>query len=156
MNTPAGPRGPSRLVINARAETVAQRPMFRAAFSTRRCLIPADGFFEWDRTRKPRQPWWFHRANGHPLAFAGLVDDHADEPPRFVIITVPAAGGVEQIHDRMPAIVAREAVDPWLFGTPRDARAVLDDAGVPLEAMPVSTAFNTSQYQGAIEPVALR
>ncbi len=107
--------------INARAETVATKPSFRSAFRSQRCIIPADGYFEWKTTSgEVKQPYYFTRRDGAPLAFAGLWERYQlrseeDEPPRSIftcaIITTAASEDVETIHNRMPAIL--EAGDSW-------------------------------------------
>jgi putative SOS response-associated peptidase YedK len=105
--------------INARAETVEQRPAYRAAFQSRRCVVPADGFFEWSGPKSKRMPQWFHRSDGALLLFAGLYEawfPKPDEPElTFTIITTDANNAVAEVHDRMPVILDGEAVDHWLF-----------------------------------------
>jgi putative SOS response-associated peptidase YedK len=109
-------------LINARAETVATTPAFRASFARRRCLVPADGFFEWERlSPKFRQPNLIRRADGEPMAFAGLWSPWRDpaEPDgellrTFTIITTSANGTLEPIHDRMPVILPASAWGAWL------------------------------------------
>jgi len=105
--------------INARTETVDQRPAYRAAFGARRCVVPADGFFEWSGPKSHRMPQWFHRADGGLLLFAGLYETwfpKPDEPElTFTIITADANVVVAEVHDRMPVILDDAAVDHWLF-----------------------------------------
>lgn len=151
-----GPDKPGKLVFNARAESIETRPMFRAAFERRRCLIPADGFFEWQREDKQRLPWWFHREDGRLLLLAAVFDPpgRPDEPPRFSVITVPAKGEVARIHDRMPAILESDEVRPWLFEAPHTARSLLRPQPERLATFRVSTDFNTISYEGAIVPDA--
>jgi len=114
--------------INARAETVATKPSFRSAFRSQRCIIPADGYFEWKTTAgEVKQPYYFNRRDGSPLAFAGLweryeLQSEAHEQSRSVftcaIITTAASSDVEAIHNRMPAILdGRESWGRWLDGT---------------------------------------
>ena len=101
--------------INARAETVATKPTFRSAFRGRRCIIPADGYYEWKTTAgEVKQPYYFSRSDGHPLAFAGLWDryellhaegDHPTSILSCAIITAEAGSDVEEIHNRMPVIL---------------------------------------------------
>lgn len=144
-----GPGKSAKLVINARAEGVAERPLFRAAFARGRCLIPADGFFEWERRAGQRLPHWFRRADHRALLFAALLS-----PPRFSIITVPASAALARIHDRMPAIIEPEAVEAWLFEAPAQARALLQTRTLELESMRVSPAFNSASYDQPIEALA--
>lgn len=115
-------------MINARAETVAEKPSFRDAFARRRCLIPANGFIEWDkrhndefdRRHPPQQPFDIHFAGAAPFAMAALWDAWTDPKTGevkegFAIITVPALPALAVIHDRMPAVLTtREEFDTWL------------------------------------------
>lgn len=117
-------------LINARAETIRERPMFRSAFAGGRCLVVADGFFEWDRRGGRPQPWWFRDAAGRGLLFAAVLSEaHEPEPhENFVIVTVPANPDVEAFHTRMPAIIDPRAHEQWLFGGPADAQPLLASA----------------------------
>lgn len=144
-------------LINARAETAAGKPAFRDAFAERRCLVPADGFYEWQRRPAPsggkpvKVPWWIHRPGRRPFAFAGLWErwrsaGGGSPLVTFTILTTEPNERVRPLHDRMPVILPdRAAEDRWLSP---DARA--DDlaelltpvAGDYLEAWPVSTAVN--------------
>ena len=114
---PDGGRKP----INARAESVAQLPTFRAAYAKRRCIIPVEGFFEWRATKgaRPKQPYAVAMKDRTPFALAGLWENW--RPPQnaewirtFVIITVPANELIAQIHDRMPLILPKSAYQRWL------------------------------------------
>ena len=142
---------PSRNMINARSETMDQRPTFRDAVWSGRCGVAADGFLEWSGPKRSRQPWWFHRPDRRPFLFAGLFRDDVDARSgevtrRFTILTTRPNAAVAPHHDRMPAILASPAaVDQWLTPTTRsDAalsrlRALLEP--VPdawLESTPVS------------------
>jgi putative SOS response-associated peptidase YedK len=106
--------------INARAETLRERPSYRDAFRSRRCLVPADGFYEWTSAPGPgksfRQPWWIHRPDGAPFAFAGLW-----EGSTFSIVTCEARGAIRELHERMPVMLFDGAtrglwLDPALDG----------------------------------------
>jgi putative SOS response-associated peptidase YedK len=147
-------------LINARAETVATTPAFRAAFQKRRCIVPADGFYEWERmTPEIRQPNLIHRADHEPMAFAGLWSIWRDatqpeaEPTRtFTIITTTANATLEPIHDRMPVILPASAWATWLAPAPADPGALLallrpapDDL---LERYPVSKRVNNARNEG--------
>lgn len=115
----------SRL-INARAESVADKPSFRSAFVRRRCIVPADGFYEWttDPNDPRKQPYYIHRPDGEPYAFAGLWEvwrpktetaDGSDEPLRTcTIITTAANHKMAGLHDRMPVILERDDWEAWL------------------------------------------
>ena len=105
-------------LINARAETVGEKPAFRSAFKYRRCLIPADGFYEWKGKGKQRQPYYFHMKDGRPLAFAGLwehwMGSDGSDIETCALITTQANGPVSSIHDRMPVILHPRDFDFWL------------------------------------------
>ena len=120
-------------LINARSETAAAKPSFRAAFSKRRCLVPADGFYEWRREGPVRQPWLIARHDGELMAFAGLwerwpVPEGAllrgslaerrpgDVVETFTILTTEANDTMRALHHRMPVILPPEAFEPWLAG----------------------------------------
>ncbi len=110
--------------INARAETVHQRPAFRDAFMKRRCVVPADGFYEWAGPKGKRQPLWLHRPDSGLLLFAGLYESWQPEPdvwePTFTIITTEANEMVSRIHNRMPVILLEDKVDDWLHPREED------------------------------------
>jgi putative SOS response-associated peptidase YedK len=140
--------------INARAETMAERPAFRDAFESRRCLILADGFYEWSGG----VPHWITRADGEPFAFAGLwaswrpKDAARDvEPLRSCsIVTTAAAGPVRELHDRMPVILADAGQESlWIDGgAPADALHALcrGDAAPALALRPVSRAVSDARH----------
>jgi putative SOS response-associated peptidase YedK len=135
--------------INARADGVAEKPAFRAAFAKRRCLVPADGFYEWQAgAGKAKQPYLIHRPDGAPFAFAGLWEQWRGPEAAvltFTIITTEANDRLRPIHARMPAILAPTDHARWLDpATPSEAaRALLrpapDDA---LVAEPIGTRIN--------------
>jgi putative SOS response-associated peptidase YedK len=104
-------------LINARAETVAEKPAFRTAFARRRCLIPADGFFEWQKAGTKKLPFWFHLRDGKPFAFAGLWEKWGgpeDPLESCAIITTQANDLVRPYHERMPVILDPACFDSWL------------------------------------------
>jgi Uncharacterized conserved protein len=105
-------------MINAKAETLAERPAFRAAFRLRRCLIPASGFFEWKREDTRKQPYYIRRKNGEPFAFAGLWEHWTGKDGDIIesctIITTAANAYLRLLHDRMPVILAPDAHALWL------------------------------------------
>lgn len=125
-------------MINARAETLAEKPAFRAALEQRRCLIVADGFYEWQpregNPTHPKQPWWITRADHEPFAFAGLWStwrpkEHPDAEPlrTCTIVTTQASPSLTRLHERMPVILPREAEATWLDHAtdPAEALALL-------------------------------
>ncbi len=100
--------------INARAETAAEKPSFRAAFRARRCLVPADGFFEWEKSARGKVPHYFRLRSAGLFAFAGLWEAGQDAPSTFAILTTSANSLVSPWHDRMPVILPPGAYAPWL------------------------------------------
>ncbi len=103
----------ARFVINARSETAATLRTFRNAFALQRCIVPADGFYEWQGGRGDRRPMWFHAPGGGLLLFAGLSFEHQGERS-FVILTTAANDLLRRVHDRMPALLSRGAAEAWL------------------------------------------
>lgn len=154
------------LMINARVETLQDKPMFRDALATRRCLIPADGFYEWKReggAKAKPQPTWFHPEPRHTIAFAGLwsrARTEEGEVSSFAIITGPPNELVAPIHDRMPAVLAPDAYTAWLDPA-LGAAAARDLLGIPpigdWVLQPVSARVNSAQADdpGLIEPVVV-
>jgi putative SOS response-associated peptidase YedK len=110
--------------INAKAETLETRPSFRDAFAKRRCIVPADGFYEWRGPRNNREPLWIHCADGELLWFAGLYESWEPEPGQwqrtFTIITTRANRLIEPIHDRMPVVLDERAAEDWMNSGERD------------------------------------
>ncbi|MCU0290522.1 MAG: SOS response-associated peptidase [Thermoanaerobaculaceae bacterium] len=136
-------------LINARAETVAEKPAFRAALRARRCLVLADGFYEWQPAGGRKQPWYFRAADGRPFAFAGLWERWQPAAGEAVesctIITTEANDLVRPVHERMPVILPLDVLDRWLGGGSTDAlQALLRPAPEGfLEAYPVSLRVNS-------------
>lgn len=163
-------------MINARMETVHEKPAFRRAFASRRCLLPADGYYEWyatsqkNKSGKPlKQPFFIHPADGSVMAMAGLYEIWRDptraddDPERFkwtcTVITTTAEDELGRIHDRMPLLVEHDRYDAWLDPTVSDPER-LKELLVPaapgrLEAYPVSTMVNSVRNNGAelLEPL---
>jgi putative SOS response-associated peptidase YedK len=147
--------------INARCETAADRPTFRAALRQRRCLIPADGFYEWRREGKAKQPYYIHRRDDALLAFAGLWERWRDDAGHAIdsctILTTAPNALMQPIHDRMPVLVDPADYAAWLDPhTPLDrAAAVLRPyPAEKLGAHPVSPQVNDPKHDGPglIEP----
>lgn len=140
-------------VINARAETVASKPSFRQAFRSKRCLVLADGFYEWQRTGKSKMPYRIALKTGEPFAFAGIWSMGRDGQSRpwstFAIITTEANSLVAQIHNRMPVILHPEDEATWLNpeATPAQAQACLRPFPAHLLRLtPVSPKVNSPAY----------
>jgi len=137
-------------MINARAETVLEKPSYKNAMKKRRCLIPASGFYEWKKDGKVKAPYYFRHNNGKPFGLAGLwetwKDPDGNELKTFTIITTESNELAAQIHNRMPVIISEENYGTWLdtANPPQKAQALL--APYPadrMEAYPVSTMVNS-------------
>lgn len=163
------PSGGSRM-INARAETVATKPAFRSAFKRRRCIIPADGYYEW-LPGTPKRPFYIHPTDGGILAFAGIYELWRDKSlpddaePAWLwtgsIITTDATDDLGQIHDRMPMLVTADRWEEWLDPENHDTAHLLatmlpavPSAASGLTSFAVSTAVNSVRNNGPelIEP----
>lgn len=164
-------------MINARLETLAEKPAFRRAFGKRRCLLPADGYYEWystsqltTRNKPVKQPFFIRPVDGGVLAMAGLYEIWRnksvaeDDPLGFLwsatVITTTAEDALGHLHDRMPMLVERHSYDVWLDPARTEA-SELSDLLVPaapgrLEAYPVSTDVNNVSNNGSqlLEPIA--
>lgn len=147
--------------INARLERVADSRMFAPSFARRRCLLPADGFYEWqDRgERRRKQPYHLHRPDGEPLAFAGIFsswrppDDEKAEPLfTCAIVTTGAEGEIARIHERMPLMLPERLWSAWLTAEPDEAprlRETVASLGPPpLVAEPISDRVNNVRNEG--------
>jgi putative SOS response-associated peptidase YedK len=152
-------------LINARVESAAEKPAFRAAFDARRCLVVVDGFYEWQRQGRTKQPFHLRSKNGELLAMAGLWDrwtsPDGEIVETFTIVTKPAEEIVKDIHDRMPAILSREHQDEWLDPgrrEPTSLRGLLSMPSPHLVAIPVGTRVNKADYDApdCIEPVQVQ
>ena len=137
----------ARPLINARSETAATKPTFRDAVARRRCLVPADGFFEWKRDVNPAQPFFFHREDEAPFWFAGICEDDA-----YLILTTRPNELLEPIHDRMPVILDESTAAQWLGDTPLDTD-VFERLCSPYPAdrmgsRKVSRRVNNARYDG--------
>jgi putative SOS response-associated peptidase YedK len=145
-------------MINARAETLADKPAFRTTFRQHRCLVVADGFYEWQATGDGKQPFYIRLRSGEPMAMAGLWDqweakDGSQSISSATIITVTANALIRSIHDRMPVIVPLKNAQSWLDPGLTDTRKLTEylkpiDADA-LEAWPVSPQVNSPTHQGA-------
>jgi len=153
------PKGAAKM-INARSETVADKPAFRRSLERRRCIVPADGFYEWLRTGQERLPQLFTAADGSVLGFAGLwevwrsKDDPDVEPLRTcTILTTAANATMRPIHDRMPVVLPPSAWDRWLDPSLRQAADVLHLLVPAPEGLlvrrAVSTKVNNVKNEGA-------
>ncbi len=144
----------ARKPINARSETAAGSGMFRAALAARRCLVPADAFYEWRVQADGKQPFAIARRDGQPLAFAGVWEGwrspDGEALRSFAILTTSANATMRQLHERMPVILEREDWPAWLGETPGEFETLMRPAaeGV-LHLWPVSRAVNNVRNHGA-------
>ncbi len=136
-------------LINARAETVGDKPAYRAAFRARRCLVPANGWFEWQRAGRGRQPWFVALADGSPVSFAALWEpwDKAEGClETFTIITTEACESLADVHHRQPAMIHSDHFVDWLDPASRPEQLldlVREPCAGPFEKRPVSTRVNS-------------
>jgi len=159
-------------MINARSETVAVKPSFRSAFARRRCIIPADGYYEWQAEGKAKKPFYIYRTDGGVLAFAGIYELWRDESVpadhedawywSAAIITTEAADEIGKIHDRTPMVVPPESWADWLDPANNDKQLLLatmlpatSPGAGGLRSHPVSTAVNSVRNNGPelVEPL---
>ncbi|MFW5680767.1 MAG: SOS response-associated peptidase [Pseudomonadota bacterium] len=121
-------------MINARSETVHEKPAFRQAFRARRCLVPADGFYEWTTEKGAKQPWLLEPASGGPIGFAGLFErwqsPEGETIQSCTILTTEASADIHHLHHRMPVILAPDDHEAWLSGPAEGARTLLRAAPV--------------------------
>lgn len=151
------------LLINARFETIAEKPSFWEAYRFRRCLVPADGFYEWEKAGSKKQPWFFKVQSERPFAFAGIWEKRRekDESIRntFAIITTEAVAPVSKIHNRMPVILDKNVYENWLNPDENDPKRlkeiIKEETIFGLNGYPVSRRVNSvsNNDQSCIEPV---
>lgn len=154
---------PKTAPINARAETLTERPMFRSLIRNRRCLVPASGFYEWQKRGEAKQPYYIRPRDGGLMLFAGLYDEAPGETPddprrSYTIITTSANELMAPLHDRMPVVLEQVDYAEWLSREETDP-APLERLLAPypadeLEAYPVSRAVNNIRHNdpSLIEP----
>ena len=148
-------------MINARSETIATSKAFAPSFERRRCLVPADGWYEWARTSTGgKQPYFMTRRNGEPLVFGGIWSTWGTGLLTFSVITVPAVGDLTQVHDRMPLVLPSDLWRNWL--TDIDASGLLrppaEDYAAGIELRAVSHRVSDVRNDGPdlIEPITER
>ena len=145
-------------MINARSETLAEKPSFRNAYKRRRCIVLADGYYEWQRSGAIKQPYFISFAAGAPFGMAGLWERWRDPGSGELlesccIVTTSPAPSVAHVHDRMPVIIPPDAYSEWLdpdnAATDRLARLLVPCEAPGLQARPVSRRVNDARNQGA-------
>ena len=128
---PAWVRDPRQfsLLFNARSETVLDKPAFRNAFQRRRCLVPADGYYEWQAAGGGKRPYFIHRRDRRPFGLAALAETwigpNGEEVDTVAIVTAPASRDLVALHPRVPVTIAPEDFERWLDGLHHDAESVL-------------------------------
>ena len=149
-------------MINARLETAAQKPAFRKAWQSRRCLVPATGYYEWRLEHGIKQPYWIHDLDHKLLMFAGLWENWKQPDGEwlqtFALITRAAVDPMDQLHDRTPLMLQADALAGWLHGDGKDATDIANAATPPrLIWHPVTRAVSNPRSAGRalIDPVAL-
>jgi putative SOS response-associated peptidase YedK len=139
-------------MINARAETLAEKPAYRHAFEKRRCLILADGFYEWRTEARGKTPYYISRDGGEPFAFAGLWESWTDRSSgeslqTAVIVTTAASAFLAELHDRMPVVLQPDTAGDWLAGEPGALDTAI--ANPPrFQAWPVDRKVNDARSEG--------
>lgn len=139
-------------MINARAETVAEKPSFRAAFRHRRCIVLADGFYEWRKQGDTKTPYFISLASGEPFALAGLWENWNDKASgeslqTAALITTSANEFMQPLHHRMPVVMQPDAADEWLAGS-RDPLEHATERTPKLQAWPVDRRVNNARNEG--------
>jgi putative SOS response-associated peptidase YedK len=151
--------------INARAETITEKPLFSRLFKNRRCLIPSDGFYEWQQQGGNKQPFYIHKKSGEPFAFAGLWDQWRSIDGKVIesctIITTEANDAIRPIHSRMPVILAKSQYQEWLQASKPESfllSMLQPYNGHDLETYPVSTLVNKPSNSAieCIQPLAAK
>ena len=141
------------LLINARAETVLEKPAFKNAVKRRRCLIPADGYYEWQAFEKRKRPHFIHRRDGRPIGLAALAETwigpNGEELDTVAIVTAPASADLAALHHRVPVTIAPDDFDSWL-----DCRADDAEAAMALMIAPQEDAFVWHEVSTRVNRVA--
>jgi putative SOS response-associated peptidase YedK len=151
----------NRQPINARAETLATTPMFRDAFARRRCLVPADAFYEWQVTEGAKLPWAIARADNETMVFAGLWEGwrgpEGDVVRSFTIVTTSANATLRPLHERMPVVLEPDAWPLWLGEVEGDTASVLRPSTTVFRTWRVTNAVNNvrNDRPELLEPLAV-
>ncbi len=136
---PAWVKDPRRftLLINARSETLLEKPAFKNAFKRRRCLVPADGYYEWHTSDNRKRPYFIHRRDGAPIGFAGLAETwmgpNGEELDTVAIVTTAASADLAALHHRVPVTIAPGDFDRWLNCRDDDVEAAMGLLAAPAE-----------------------
>lgn len=148
-------------LINARIETVAEKPSFRSAWKSRRCLVPASGYYEWRPEGGVKQPYWIHDSERTMIMFGGIWENwktpEGDWLRSFAIITTAAGDDMLELHDRTPLMLSGDVLNAWLHAEADEAMAIAMSAPLPSLAWhPVSRAVGNPRSKGPqlIQPIA--
>jgi putative SOS response-associated peptidase YedK len=149
--------GKFALLINARSETVKEKPAFKNAMRRRRCLVPADGYYEWQGSERRKRPHFIHRRDGAPIGLAGLAETwigpNGEELDTVAIVTAPASPDISVLHHRVPVTIAPDDFERWLDCRADDAEAVMALLTAPAEGVfgwhEVSTRVNRTANDDA-------
>ncbi len=148
-------------LINARIETVAEKPSFRSAWKTRRCVVPASGYYEWRPEAGIKQPYWIHDSQGPMILFGGIWENwktpEGEWLRSFAIITTAAGDDMVELHDRTPLMLSGDVLHAWLHAAADEAMAIAMSAPLPALAWhPVSRAVGSPRSNGPqlIQPIA--
>ena len=146
-------------MINARAETIASKPAFRSAYKKQRCLIVADGFYEWQKTEKGKTPYYIHLRSGKPFGLAGIYNrwtqDNGEDMLTCSIITTNANELIEPVHDRMPVIIPKDSMDVWLGDDTNPSSMLKPYPSDEMELYQITTKVNDPKHNSPdlLEPV---
>jgi len=146
-------------MINARAETIASKPAFRSAYKKQRCLIVADGFYEWEKTEKGKTPYYIHLKSGRPFGLAGIynrwVADNGEGILTCSIITTNANELISPVHDRMPVIIPKDSIDAWLSDEANPSTMLRPYPSEAMDLYQISTRVNDPKHNSPdlLEPV---
>lgn len=161
FNAAGAPGQPPRLLINARSETVSQLRSFKTAWHERRCLVPADWFYEWNQQSKPKQPWRFVIEGESPMIIAGIWSPtrlaDGTSVDAYAVLTTEANATVAQVHDRMPVILHERDWGTWIDPAtkPETLKELHRPYDGPMFARPVDMAMNKASFQGEVRDVEL-
>ncbi len=144
-------------MINARSETLEEKPSFRSLLKSRRCVVPISGFYEWKREGKAKQAYKIEHADGHTMMLAGLWAENGTlETQTYTVVTTAASDTLKSIHHRMPVILdGKEALGTWLEGDWKDAKQLTRGYSGELSAVPIDNAVGNvrNNYPELLEPL---
>lgn len=151
---PSWMKEPKKPFINARAETILVKPSFKYLYKNHRCVVPADGFYEWETVKGKKRPVYFHLPERKPFAFAGFWERSREHEGQktFVVMTTEANAFMRPVHDRMPVILDREGVEAWLCGGNTDVLATPPENLLECERVSAMVNSPANNNHHCIEP----